>query len=291
MHSSKYYDRRRSRPLDLEEDGCDLERWRALQGKAVFARHPSGFLIFLSPDKIEVSDEYKAGDPYTVVENLGSPFHQMRIECTLQAVGEALQADVCRAPRILDLGCGEGHITAGIKEAWPDAEVSGLDYAVSAIERATEWYPGIDFIVADAYEPPYRDDYFDVVVCNNLWEHVPDPLRLVGGISDILRPGGWLVISTPSRYRAENVLRVARGIPVRLMSKHHVTEYSVGQVMEQLRYAGFRVVRSSTKPLKGISFHLRAVRWLCSPLLSLVGSHHRLECTVFFLAQSSVRNP
>ena len=71
------------------------------------------------------------------------------------------------------------------------------------------------------------------------------------------------------------------------MSEHHVTEYSVGQVVEQLRYGGFNVVETLSKPIKeggGIMFSL--VKSICSFLLSITRSHHQLESTVFFLAES-----
>ncbi|MDD1779379.1 MAG: hypothetical protein LUQ65_14530, partial [Candidatus Helarchaeota archaeon] len=66
MQIIKYYDHKNDRPLNQELDGCALAEWEQLYGKALFARHPKGFNIFLSPDKIAASDEYSASDPYTV---------------------------------------------------------------------------------------------------------------------------------------------------------------------------------------------------------------------------------
>ena len=71
------------------------------------------------------------------------------------------------------------------------------------------------------------------------------------------------------------------------MSEQHVTEYSVGQVIEQLRYGGFAVTQMVSKPIKLGSLKAELARWLFSKLISLVGSHHQLEATVFYLAQKS----
>ena len=147
------------------------------------------------------------------------------------------------SPRILDVGCGEGHITAAIQTQFPQAEITAFDASLSAISRASQSYPDLVFEVANAYEPPYRPDYFDCVVCNNIWEHVPDPLFLLERVSRTLRPDGYLIVSTPSRYNLNNLLRVLVGKPVALASCHHVTEYSVGQVIEQMRWGGFEVER------------------------------------------------
>ena len=194
-------------------------------------------------------------------------------------------------PRILDLGCGQGHITQAIaQQTLNTAEFTGLDYSVSAIQYAHEHFRDIHFAVGDAYDAPYSMGYFDVVVCNNLWEHVPDPLHLLSRIQGFLRPGGYIVVSTPSRYRVGNLARVLMGKPVAFMSAHHVTEYTVGQVVEQFAYAGFQVEGIVSRPISMGSFKGKLVRRLFSMWVSLVGSHHQLEATVFYLAKKATRS-
>jgi len=75
MPDTKYYDHANSRPLTLESDGCELHEWSRLYGDSRYARHPSGFKIFLSPDRLTACDEYASSDPYTVEQNLESEFH------------------------------------------------------------------------------------------------------------------------------------------------------------------------------------------------------------------------
>ena len=248
MNISKYFDYKNNRPIDSDKDGCNLSDWKQLHDKASFARHPKGFSVFLPPHELEACDEYSELDPYTVETNIENDFHRRRIECTLQMIEEAGNS-IQDTPRILDLGCGQGHITHEMLQTFPDAEISGLDYSVSAIEYAVDHFPEIDFAVGNAYECPYTGNYFDIVICNNLWEHVPDPLVLLNRITGILKPTGFVVISTPSRYRLGNLVRVLRGRPVAFMSPHHVTEYSVGQVVEQLKYGGYQVNKVFAKPI------------------------------------------
>ena len=289
MYVSKYYDYTLRRPIDLEQDGCNLEDWDQLYGKAIFAKHSEGFLVFLAPRELEINDEYQESDPYSVEAGIAGEFQRMRIDSTLEMVEEAasrLQA----APRILDVGCGQGHITALIDSKIQAAEVCGLDYSISAIGYANKKFPGIDFVVASAYQCPYREGYFDIVVCNNLWEHVPDPLLLLSKIARVMKSHGFLIISTPSRYRWGNLVNVLRGKPIQFMSEHHVTEYSVGQVIEQLRFGGFDVIKSFSKTFKSGNWKFEAAKKLFSVFASMAGSHHQLESTVFYLAQRAHKN-
>ena len=273
------------------KDGCPLDQWLAGGNDSQFGVHPGGFRVFLDPSQIRLSDEYSEGDPYTVNDEAGqtNSFHRRRFECTLQLIKEATDGGAATL-RICDLGCGLGHITAAIQKSYPNAEMSGLDYSVSAIKRAAETHKEIDFVVADAYEPPYCPEYFDIVVCNNLWEHVPDPLRLLSAISKILRRDGSLILSTPEPLPfAQSPASLARKSRP-LYSDHHVTEYSVGQAYEQLRFGGFET-KVVSPPMQRSCNTLRdlAALGILMPLLRLflrsVGSHHSLEETVFYLAR------
>lgn len=289
MRSDKYYDWSRHRVMS-ESDGCRYEDWEDRSDSFSFALHPKGFRVFLPPSQLKKSDEYSEGDPYTVETNIYNEFHKRRMDSTIYLLKLALDENILK-PKILDIGCGQGHITAEIRKNFSDAEISGLDYSISAINYAVDKFQGIDFCVADAYSPPYCKHYFDVVVCNNLWEHLPDPLLLLKGIRRILKKKGALIISTPSRYRFPNILNVLRGKPAVLMSTHHVTEYSVGQVIAQMKWAEFEVKSVYSKPIHNRSSGIKSIiaYRLILPImrtyLRIINSHHILESTVFFLAE------
>jgi 2-polyprenyl-3-methyl-5-hydroxy-6-metoxy-1,4-benzoquinol methylase len=289
--NGKYYDDARNAGV-TDADGCPLTEWPAKAAEKAYAIHPKGFLIFLRPAELRAMDEYAEGDTYKVQAGLDMPFQQRRFLVTIALLREAL-AGGARPPRILDLGCGEGHISAEILRSFPGAEVSALDCALSAISRATDLYPGIDFVVGDACEAPYAPGYFDAVVCTNLLEHLPDPLRLLGRVRRLLKVGGFLILSTPSRYRLANLLKVLRGRPVPLISKMHVTEYTVGQVLDYLRFAGLAVTQVEGKPPREAVHSVKAfvadrmIQPVVTLWLRLVKSHHSLATTVFFLARKA----
>jgi 2-polyprenyl-3-methyl-5-hydroxy-6-metoxy-1,4-benzoquinol methylase len=285
----EYYDWCRRTPYDASRS-CSYEEWMKGTDEADHVYHPKGFPVFLRPAEIARLDEYRDGDPYTVQENMGSAFHRHRIETTLDLARRAV-GRISTPPRILDVACGQGHITAEIQRSFGDAAVSALDCSVSAISFAAEHFPGIDFVVANAYRPPYPPASFDLAVCNNIWEHVPDPLTLLAGIARVLKTGGRIIISTPSRYKLSNLLRVSLGKRVAFQSPQHVTEYTVGQVVEQLRYGRFAVEEIRGRKIRRERTGVKG--WVLDSLvgpvletyLCLVGSHHSLAQTVFYLAK------
>ncbi len=284
-----YVNLKMNRSLEIS-DLSILDEWESkyLEG-ASCAIHPYGFPVFITPSEIIVDDEYQEYDPYRVEQNLDSEFHKRRINNTLYLIDNISKSSTIN--RILDIGCGEGYITSEVAKSFSNAKVYGVDYSLSAIEKASLRFENINFAVANAYNLPFQESYFDVVVCNNLWEHVPDPINLAKNISKILRPGGALIISTPSRYRIENMVRIILGKQVMFMSNQHVTEYSIGQVKEQLCYAGYLVIQTYSEvisqPTKGIkSFILyKLATPFMRTFLKLIGRSDSAESTIFYLAR------
>lgn len=241
------------------------------------------FPVHLDADEIALSDEYADADPYSVGEAITSPFQKRRIDLTLELMNSVAAKD--QTIRILDIGCGEGHITGEIQKAFPKADIHALDYSFSAISKAYRLFPGILFSVADALKSPYPEGPFDIVVCNNLWEHVSDPLGLLMRMKAVLKPRGFVIISTPSRYHTQNLIRVILGRSVKMMSKHHITEYTVGQVHEQLAFGGFEVIESISRPNRTGHLKGRIASRVLDVWRRMVGSHHQLETTIFYLAR------
>jgi trans-aconitate 2-methyltransferase len=92
--------------------------------------------------------------------------------------------------RILDLGCGTGHLTAQLADA--GAEVVGIDSAPAMIEQARRTHPRPRFEVADARDFTFPEP-FDAIVSNAVLHWVRDPERVIACVRRALRPGGRFV--------------------------------------------------------------------------------------------------
>ncbi len=96
--------------------------------------------------------------------------------------------------RLLDLGAAGGHLGRAVRERCAYLAGVEADPAVPAAARAAydDWREG------DALAPMDWADPFDVVVCADVLEHLPQPERLLDRIRGWLKPGGTLLASIPN---------------------------------------------------------------------------------------------
>ncbi|HEY9676119.1 MAG TPA: methyltransferase domain-containing protein [Waterburya sp.] len=95
-----------------------------------------------------------------------------------------------KGERILDLGCGTGHLTQQI--AATEATVLGIDSAETMIEQARKNYPTLQFVVEDATNLPFQEE-FDAVFSNAVLHWIKQPELVVSSIWRSLKPGGRFV--------------------------------------------------------------------------------------------------
>ena len=91
--------------------------------------------------------------------------------------------------RILEVGCGYGRILKRIREAFPKAQITGLDISIEQIKNAKELLRDVEFSVQDIYNGiPFKDKHFDVVFTSEFMMHVP-PENLQDVYNELKRAG------------------------------------------------------------------------------------------------------
>jgi 2-polyprenyl-3-methyl-5-hydroxy-6-metoxy-1,4-benzoquinol methylase len=111
---------------------------------------------------------------------------------------QASRPSASRGPlRVLDVGCGEGQLTAAIASS--GHEVLGIDVAEEPLRRARRRRPELQLLRVDAAGAwPLDDASFDVVWAGETIEHVADTAGWLSEVRRVLRSGGSLLLSTPS---------------------------------------------------------------------------------------------
>ena len=109
--------------------------------------------------------------------------------------------------RVLDLGCGTGHLTAEIADT--GAAVVGIDASSEMIEQARRRYPQIEFHLADARD--YRvQEPFDAVFSNAALHWVKPADAAVQTVASVLKPGGRFVAELGGRGNVQHILAALR---------------------------------------------------------------------------------
>jgi SAM-dependent methyltransferase len=120
-----------------------------------------------------------------VPEDAGPPQEHLR----------AFVRSLDRAESALDLGCGDGRLTAELNAG----ELTAADVSRVALERARRRLPGARFAELEPDAPlPFDDGAFDLVLCAETIEHVRDVQLLLSEIRRVLRPGATLALTTPA---------------------------------------------------------------------------------------------
>jgi ubiquinone/menaquinone biosynthesis C-methylase UbiE len=174
------------------------------------------------------------------------------------------QAQIRSHDRVLDLGCGTGTLTLMIKQAHPEAEVTGLDADrdVLAIARQKTTRAGaeISFIESLAGEMPYPDGIFDRVLSSLMVHHLTteNKRKTFREILRVLKPNGEFHLLDFGEPRTI----WERGITVVMRGLEEVADNFAGALPDYLCESGFIQVGEvgHHASIFGPLSHYRAVR-------------------------------
>ena len=173
-------------------------------------------------------------------------------------------------PQILDIGAGTG---INLKNLAQRGFAIGVDFAREAIYFCAQ-RDLKNLVLARAEELPFKKASFDLITCLDLIEHLEDDVGFLKQCYELLKPGGFLLISAPSYQWLFSAHDVALG---------HRRRYSKKELKAKLEQAGFKVEiiahffgavfpfllplrlfqKFFTQKPKTISYHLPAfINWL-----------------------------
>jgi acetyltransferase-like isoleucine patch superfamily enzyme/protein-L-isoaspartate O-methyltransferase len=124
---------------------------------------------------------------------------------------------------ILDVGCGEGIITAVLAEKAPN--IVGCDYSIEAVGVAKQQYPHIEFVYSNSTNLEFGDESLKKVIMSDVAEHLM-PVQLVKTLFEVnrvLQRGGILILATPITGKQKNTSTYA-----------HIYEYSEDEIKRLL---------------------------------------------------------
>ena len=147
------------------------------------------------------------------------------------------------ARRILDVGCNTGAFCEALKRTLPSVETWGLEPDAGSARRARD---RVDHLIVGLFDRNVGlpAAYFDVVVFNDVLEHMVDPWTALNYARELLAPDGRVLVSLPNIRHQENLLHLLMDADFRYESegirdRTHVrffTKKSALRMFEQCHY-------------------------------------------------------
>ncbi|HEX3453412.1 MAG TPA: methyltransferase domain-containing protein [Gaiellaceae bacterium] len=156
--------------------------------------------------------------------------------------------------RVLDLGCAAGAISHYLSTL--DCGTVGVDAEPLAVEKARQFFPGLDFQLANVARLPFEDASFDKAVAADLVEHLDDETfrAMLRETHRVLRPGGTLSLYTPNPRHPIERLK-ARDL-ILAQNPTHIGLRDAPTLEAMMREEGYEVDRSEWRAsfIRGLSF-------------------------------------
>ena len=202
--------------------------------------------------------------------------------------------------RVLDIGCSAGIISGLMSERV--GRVVGMDIDGPAVVHAQKSYGkyNADFTLQDATAVALKDETFDVVICAQVYEHVPSQHSLMSEILRVLKPSGVCYFAAGNRiclikphYKLPLLSVIPRSLANRyvsimtdqdsyyertlfywqlkkLVSKFDVIDYTVPIVGDPEKYAATDMLRPGSMKHKLALWAVDRAYWLCSTYIWLL---------------------
>lgn len=154
-----------------------------------------------------------------------------------------IKAITCNPHKILDLGCGTGSTTMMLKQAFPKADVIGLDLSpqmlVMSQYKAQQAGLDIQWVHGIAEATEFANGEFDVVTASLLFHETPPSISqaVLKEAYRLLKPGGQVIILDGHQKTLRNTIWLTD-----IFEEPYIKEYAAGSVDAWLGQAGFNQV-------------------------------------------------
>jgi arsenite methyltransferase len=169
------------------------------------------------------------------------------------------QLNLLSGERVLDIGCGPGFLCESVAEiVGRHGAVVGIDISTDLIDLCNRRKPApwLSYAIGDATKVAQADASFDVVVCTQVAEYVPDVDRVLSEAFRVLKPGGRTVFVATDWdtvvWHSENPERMAS--VMKSWEAHCAHPHLPRSLPNRLVNAGFRFDGAAVHPILNLQF-------------------------------------
>lgn len=151
-----------------------------------------------------------------------------------------LYSKIYNPVKILDAGSGFGQYTYRMSRLFPKAVILAVDLKQEQVDDCNLFFKEIGnnnvrFETGDLTQLN-RTEEFELVLCVDVMEHIEEDEKVFSNMCRALKPGGWLLISTPSDRGGSDVKEEGQSS---FIEEHVRDGYNAADIENKLRKAGF----------------------------------------------------
>jgi len=181
-------------------------------------------------------------------------FHNQRLHCILKFIPKLKSQ---KNLKVLDAGCGEGHLLREIHKKNPNILLSGIDVTKIALASARKRLgKKAKLFLQDSTNLKFPEGYFDIVICADMLEHVHDYKKVIYNLKKVTKKRGRIIVSYPNETNL-TISRFLLGIkPAKAID--HVNSFIPKKMQEEFNLP---VVKQLNLPVNlPFAFSLEAVQ-------------------------------
>jgi len=156
--------------------------------------------------------------------------------------------------KVLDVGCGDGYhlcVFNSTDDIRRNVRFYGIEKSELRVEFASRAcnelsFTNIDFLVGSADDLPFPDNYFDIILCSDVIEHLLHPEKCFSEMNRVLKRGGVVIVTTPNKTTfPQQAVNIFRKSPRKEQcdDDDHISLKGVNEWMEIARAAGFDILK------------------------------------------------
>ncbi len=188
------------------------------------------------PEPDEISNMYAEDYFDFISKNQNAFFNLMKL--SLQDIDfDRITNECLNDKRILDIGCSTGLLLNHLSlEGW---ETVGVEICKDSAQYARDHF---DLSIHDKtlFECNFPDDYFPVIHFSHVIEHVPGPADFLKEVYRILKPGGYIIVTTPN---VDGLFAKIFRRNWRLAQTDHLFLFSKRNLTVLLEQCGFEILK------------------------------------------------
>lgn len=206
-----------------------------------------------------IYETVRAPEQYVRAYNalMAQPTNRLRV----RAVADILRHIDSPARRVIDVASGGGAYADVARATIPGRpRFFAADRQFACVGGYRINHPWTAGALADVTALPFRPGSFDVAMCLDIIEHLDDDVAFLRGVGQLIRPGGWIVVSTHNSRSLTHAIGLATSA---LQGKRwlgwdptHVRFYNERSLRAKLGAAGFEL--AAIKGTYYLPFHLPA---------------------------------